>query len=165
MRVYIRQLWFIAWPVIAIAGTPETTKPRAVSDRLRCDINFFEAHFNFPAGYDQRKDVWMVDEKMHRMLKKAPLASYVYFRKVESSQWHLTLLKPVRHEFSFLNRYELTFLESRLTSLGQTIYRFEHKVNHLRSVEFSLDALEPSAIFLRHDKTHDYFLHLTCVPE
>lgn len=165
MRLYIRLLLFFAPFGLIFAAMPETSKPRTVSDRLRCDINFFEAHFNFPVGYDQRKDVWMVDEKLHRIFKKAPLASYVYFRKVESSQWHLELLKPIRHEFSFLKRYELTFLESRLTSLGQTLYRFEHKVNHLRSVEFSLDELEPSAIFLRHDKTHDYFLHLTCLPE
>jgi hypothetical protein len=87
------------------------------------------------------------------------------FAKSKAGIWRLNLLRPVRHEFSFLNRYELTFLEARLTSLGQTIYRFEHKVNHLRSVEFSLDALEPSAIFIRHDKAYDYFLHLTCLAE
>lgn len=156
---------FFALPGLFLIANPEQAKPHAVTDRLRCKINFFEAHFNFPKGYDERKDAWMVDEKLHQMFKKAPLASYVYFRKVETAEWQLFLLKPVRHEFSFLNRYELTFLESRTTSLGQTLYRFEHKVNHLRSVEFSLDALEPSAIFIRHDKTHDYFLHLTCLPE
>lgn len=157
--------YILLLPIALTTANSAQTKPHAVTDRLRCSIHFFEAHFNFPQGYNERKDVWMVDEKLHRMFKKAPLASYVYFRKVENAEWQLLLLKPVRHEFSFLKRYELTFLESRLTSLGQAIYRFEHKVNHLRSVEFSLDALEPSAIFIRHDKTHDYFLHLTCLPE
>lgn len=147
------------------ASAEPTSRPHSVSDRLLCEVDFFEAHFRFPQGYDRRQDQWMMDEKKHQMFKKAPLASYVYFRKVESGTWHLNMLKPVRHEFSFLKRYELTFLESRLTSLGQTLYRFEHKVNHLRSVEFSLDALESAAIFIRHDKTYDYFLHLTCLPE
>lgn len=158
-------LWSALLVICSIDAEVGVSRPHAVSDKLRCEADFFEAHFRLPQGYDRIQDKWMMDEKKHQMFRKAPLASYAYFRKVESGIWRLNLLRPVRHEFSFLNRYELTFLEARLTSLGQTIYRFEHKVNHLRSVEFSLDALEPSAIFIRHDKAYDYFLHLTCLAE
>ncbi len=146
-------------------GSAVAAQPKAISDRLTCTVNFFEGHFQFPAGYDKSKDQWLMDGKMHAIFKKPPLASYVYFRKVESSIWPLAILKPVRHEFAFLRRFELTYLEGRLTSLGQTVYRFEYKVNHLRSVEFTLDALEPVALFIQHQTTFDHFLHLTCVAD
>jgi hypothetical protein len=143
----------------------EAANPRAISDRLRCAVVFFEAHFQLPKGYDRSKDPWLMTEKMHAIFKKPPLASYAYFRKVESAIWPLEILKPMRHEFVFLRRFELTYLEGRLTSLGQTVYRFEHKVNHLRSVETTLDALEPAVIFIQHHTTYDHFLHLTCVAD
>lgn len=150
---------------ILCSGQARAAQPRAISDRLTCSVDFFEAYFQFPQGYDKRKDQWLMNEKMHALFKKPPLASYAYFRKVDSATWPLTILKPVRHEFSFLKRFELTYLEGRLTSLGQTLYRFEHKVNHLRTVETTLDALEPAAIFIQHHTAFDHFLHLTCVAD
>lgn len=137
----------------------------ALSERLACDVHFFEAYFNYPPGYDKKKDQWLMSEDMHKIFTKAPLSSYAYFKKIQSTRWHLTLLKPMRQELPFLSRYELTYLEARLTSLGQALYRFEHKVGHRKSVEFSIDALEPTGIFIQHGVTHDQFLHLTCSPE
>lgn len=138
---------------------------KAISDRLRCEVHFFEAHFEFPPGHDKKKDQWLMSEDMHKIFTKAPLSSYAYFRKIETAIWHLVLLKPMRQQYPFLQRYDLTYLEARITSLGQSLYRFEHKVNHRKSVEFSLDALEPTGIFIQHATTHDQFLHLTCSPE
>ncbi|MBN8221039.1 MAG: hypothetical protein J0L53_08935 [Spirochaetes bacterium] len=137
---------------------------QALSEKLRCEVHFFEAHFAFPPGYDKRKDQWLMSEDMHKIFTKAPLSSYAYFRKIQTAVWNLTLLKPMRQELPFLARYELTYLEARITSLGQALYRFEHKVGHRKSVEFSLDALEPTGIFIQHAVTHDQFLHLTCSP-
>lgn len=138
---------------------------KALSPNLRCEVHFFEAHFNFPPGYDKKKDDWLMTEEMHKVFTRAPLSAYAYFRRILSETWHVTILKPQRHEYAFLKRYELTYLEARLTSLGQTLYRFEQKVGHLRSMEFTLDTLEPQGIFIQHATTHDHFLHLTCVPE
>lgn len=157
---------------------------KALSINLRCEIHFFEAHFNFPPGYDKKKDEWLMaepqtpsvpgsaqtrpwimTEEMHKVFTRAPLSAYAYFTKILSETWHMTMLKPQRHEYPFLKRYELTYLEARLTSHGQALYRFEQKVGHLRSMEFTLDTLEPQGIFIQHAATHDQFLHLTCVPE
>jgi hypothetical protein len=138
---------------------------QSLSENLGCEVIFFEAHFNYPPGYDKSRDQWLMSEKMHQVFTKAPLASYAYYKKIAVFNWHLTLLKPIRHHFEFLDRYELSYLEARLTSLGQTLYRFEHKINHRKSVEFSLDALDPQGVFIQHAITHDQFLHLTCAPE
>lgn len=138
---------------------------KALSENLRCQIHFFEAHFNYPPGYNKQRDQWLMSEDMHKIFTKAPLSSYAFFRKIQTETWRLTILKPMRQQYPFLARYELTYLEARTTSLGQTLYRFEHKVNHRKSVEFSLDALEPTGIFIQHATTHDQFLHLTCSAE
>ncbi len=106
-----------------------------------------------------------MSEDMHRIFTRAPLSSYAFFRKIQTETWRLTMLKPMRQQYPFLPRYELTYLEARSTNLGQTLYRFEHKVNHRKSVEFSLDALEPTGLFIQHATTHDQFLHLTCSAE
>lgn len=138
---------------------------KALSENLRCEVHFFEAHFNYPPGYNKQRDQWLMSEDMHKIFTKAPLSSYAYFRKIVTETWHLKILKPMRQQYPFLSRYELTYLEARTTSLGQTLYRFEHKVNHRKSVEFSLDALEPTGIFIQHANTYDQFLHLTCSAE
>lgn len=138
---------------------------KALSGKLLCEVHFFEAHFQFPPGHDKKKDQWLMSEDMHKIFTKAPLSSYAYFRKIETAKWRLEILKPMRQQYPFLQRYELTYLEARTTSLGQSLYRFEHKVNHRKSVEFSLDALEPTGIFIQHAVTHDQFLHLTCSAE
>lgn len=153
-----------ALAVVILATATNAWGLSAVSDRLECDVHFFEAHFDFPPGYDKKKDNWYMSEEMHKIFTKPPLASYAYFHRIQSVRWRLTLLKPMRQELPFLKRYELTFLEARLTSLGQAFYRFEHKIGHRKSVEFSLDALEPTGIFIQHAATHDEFLHLTCSP-
>lgn len=134
----------------------------ALSSRLSCEAHFFEAHFTMPQDEKLKKEHWLMPESMHRSFEKPPLASYVFFRRIESQTWNLEILKPMRMQFPFLPRFEITFLESRLTSLGQAFYRFEYKVNHLQSATFTLDALTSAALFLRHAKTHDEFLHLTC---
>jgi hypothetical protein len=150
---------------IFICATPSVFALKALSENLRCDVHFFEAHFNYPQGYDKKNDAWVTSEDMRKVLAKAPLSAYTYFKKIETARWHLTLLKPMRQELPFLARYELTYLEARITSLGQSLYRFEHKVGHRNSVEFSVDALEPTGIFIQRAVTHDQFLHLLCVPE
>jgi len=134
----------------------------ALSARLSCEAHFFEAHFTMPQDDRAKKEHWLMPESMHRSFERPPLASYAYFRRIESQAWTLETLKPLRMQFPFLPRFEITFLESRLTSLGQAFYRFEYKVNHLQSASFTLDALASAALFLRHAKTHDEFLHLTC---
>ncbi len=138
---------------------------KALSENLRCEVHFFEAHFNYPPGYNKQRDQWLMSEDMHKIFTKAPLSSYAFFRKIVTETWHLKILKPMRQHYPFLSRYELTYLEARTTSLGQTLYRFEHKVNHRKNVEFSLDALEPTGIFIQHANTYDQFLHLTCSAE
>lgn len=137
----------------------------ALTSKLRCEAHFFEAHFNYPDGYDKRKDQWLMSESMHKAFTRAPLSSYPYFRRTLSEVWHLTLLKPIRMQFPFLQRYEITYLEARATGLGQILYRFEHKVNHLKSVEFTLDMLDPVGFFIQHSVSFDQYLHLTCSPE
>ncbi len=160
----IRGAIFVAvFLIIPLGKSPYALK--ALSENLRCDVHFFEAHFNYPPGYDKKRDQWLMSEDMHKVFTKAPLSSYAYFKKLETARWQLTLLKPMRQQLPFLARYELTYLEARLTSSGQALYRFEHKVGHRKSVEFSLDALEPTGIFIQHAITHDQFLHLTCSPE
>lgn len=138
---------------------------KALSPNLRCEVHFFEAHFKLPPGNEKIKDEWPMPEEMHKIFARAPLSAYSHFRKITAELWHLTILKPQRHEYPFLRRYELTYLEARTTSTGQAVYRFEHKVGHMRSVEFTFDALEPHGIFIQHAVTHDQFLHLTCLPE
>ncbi len=138
---------------------------KALSENLRCEVHFFEAHFNYPPGYNKQRDQWLMSEDMHKIFTKAPLSSYAFFRKIQTETWRMAMLKPMRQQYPFLSRYELTYLEARTTSLGQTLYRFEHKINHRKSVEFSLDALEPTGIFIQHATTHDQFLHLTCSAE
>lgn len=134
----------------------------ALSTRLSCEAHFLEAHFAMPQDDSAKKEHWLMPESMHKSFEKPPLASYAFFRRIESQAWNLEILKPLRMQFVFLPRFEITFLESRLTSLGQAFYRFEYKVNHLQSASFTLDALTSAALFLRHAKTHDEFLHLTC---
>lgn len=159
-----RTLFAVIALVIAIHPAP-VHPLKALSEKLLCNIHFFEAHFSFPPGYNKARDTWLMSEDMHKIFTRAPLSSYAYFRKIETEVWHLTMLKPMRQQYPFLARYELTYLEGRITSLGQTLYRFEHKVNHRKNVEFSLDALEPTGIFIQHANTHDQFLHLTCSAE
>lgn len=154
-----------ALTIFLVACTSQTHALKALSPNLRCEVHFFEAHFSFPPGYDKKKDDWLMTEEMHKVFTRAPLSAYAYFRKILSETWQVTILKPQRHEYPFLKRYELTYLEARITSLGQSLYRFEQKVGHLRSMEFTLDTLEPQGIFIQHAVTHDQFLHLTCVPE
>lgn len=149
----------------ALSGDSAVFGLKALSENLRCEAHFFEAHFNYPTGYDKLKDKWLMTEAMHKVFTRAPLSAYAYFKPIETATWHLRLLKPLRHEYPFLKRYELTYLEARITSLGQSLYRFEQKVTHLRSMEFTVDSLEPTGIFIQHAGTHDQFLHLTCVPE
>ncbi len=148
--------------VIILLSAPAVEAQTALSTRLSCDAHFFEAHFTMPQDDRAKKEHWLMPESMHKSFEKAPLASYVFFRRIESQTWNLEILKPLRLQFAFLPRFEITFLESRLTSLGQAFYRFEYKVNHLHSASFTLDALTSAALFLRHAKTHDEFLHLTC---
>ncbi|MBL8033973.1 MAG: hypothetical protein JNJ69_09745 [Leptospiraceae bacterium] len=138
---------------------------KALSENIRCEVHFFEAHFNYPPGYNKARDTWLMSEDMHKAFTRAPLSSYAYFKKMLSETWRLTMLKPLRLTYPFLQRFELTYLEARLTGLGQTLYRFEHKINHRKSVEFSLDALEPTGIFIQHAVTHDQYLHMTCTAE
>lgn len=136
----------------------------APTRHLQCEAHFFAAYFQMPQEEKVRKELWHMPEAMHRNFRKPPLASYVFFRRIESQNWNLELLKPLRLTFPFLQRIELTFLESRLTSLGQVFYRFDYKVNHLTGATFTLDALDGVALFLRHAKTHDEFLYLACRP-
>lgn len=131
---------------------------------LQCEAHFFEAYFQMPQDKRIRRELLQMPEAMHRNFTKPPLSSYAFFRRIESQNWQLELLKPLRLTFPFLQRFELTFLESRLTSLGQVFYRFDYKVNHLTSAAFTLDALDGVALFLRHAKTHDEFLYLACRP-
>lgn len=132
--------------------------------QIQCEAHFFEAYFQMPQDERIRRELWQMPEAMHRNFTKPPLASYIFFRRIESQNWQLELLKPLRLTFPFLQRFELTFLESRLTSLGQVFYRFDYKVNHLTSATFTLDAFDGVALFLRHAKTHDEFLYLACRP-
>lgn len=143
-------------------ATLPVTGQSALSSRLSCEAHFFEAHFSMPQDDRSKKEHWLMPESMHRAFEKPPLASYAFFRRIDSQAWNLEILKPLRMQFPFLPRFEITFLESRLTSLGQAFYRFEYKVNHLQSATFTLDALTSAALFLRHAKSHDEFLHLTC---
>lgn len=137
----------------------------ALSDRLRCEAHFFEAHFNLPKDYDKSKDVWYMTPEMHRLFKEPPLASYSYFKKLESAIWNLQILKPVREKFDFLPYYELTFLEARATSLGEVYYRFEQKIAEQSSVQFSVDTQKPDIRFMEHRGEFDIFLYLTCNPQ
>jgi len=136
----------------------------SLSRDLRCTAHFFEAHFALPENFDKTKDSWFMTEKMHEIFRKAPLSSYPYFKKIETLEWHLKMLEPKSFAFPYLTRYEITYLEARTTSQGQTLYRFEHKIAHRKSVEFTLDALEPHGLYLQNRVTHDQFLHLTCSP-
>ena len=147
--------------VTALLSLPARAQS-TLSSRLACEAHFFEAHFTMPLDDKIKKEHWLMPESMHRSFEKPPLASYAFFRRIESQAWDLEILKPLRMQFPFLQRFEITFLEARLTSLGQAFYRFEYKVNHLQSASFTLDALSSAALFLRHAKTHDEFLHLTC---
>jgi hypothetical protein len=147
---------------VLVLATLPVTGQTALSSRLSCEAHFFEAHFTMPQDEKLKKEYWLMPESMHRSFEKPPLASYAFFRRIESQSWTLEILKPLRMQFPFLPRFEITFLESRLTSLGQAFYRLEYKVNHLQSATFTLDALASAALFLRHAKTHDEFLHLTC---
>jgi hypothetical protein len=153
---------------ILLVGTALPSLPgraqSTLSPRLVCEAHFFEAYFTMPLDDKIKQEYWLMPESMHQSFKKPPLASYAFFRRLESQTWNLEILKPLRLQFPFLPRFEITFLEARLTSLGQAFYRFEYKVNHLQSVTFTLDALQSAALFLRHAKTHDEFLHLTCRP-
>jgi len=161
---FFRVCVFVAGGLICVLARPLAAL-NALSENLRCEAIFFEAYFRHPAGYDAKKDPWIMSDEMHKIFTKAPLASYAYFKKIDKALWRLKLLKPLKFEYPFLHRYEIIYLESRLTSLGQAFYRFEHKIGHRKSVEFSLDALEPIGIFIQHAATHDQFLHLTCLPE
>lgn len=134
----------------------------APGSRLSCQAHFFEAYFTMPQDEKLKKDYWLIPAGMHKTFEKPPLASYPFFRRIESQTWNLELLKPLRTQFAFLPRFEITYLESRLTSHGQVFYRFEYKVNHLQSATFTLDTLTAAALFLRHARSHDEFLHLTC---
>ena len=156
---------FFSMIIAGLAAPAEVEALKALSENLRCDAHFFEAHFQYPPGYNKARDQWLMTEDMHKIFTKAPLSSYAYFRKTLTETWHLKLLKPMRQQYPFLQRFEITYLEARTTSLGQTLYRFEHKVSHRKSVEFSLDAFEPTGIFLQHANTYDQFLHLTCSAE
>jgi hypothetical protein len=147
---------------VLVLATLPVTGQTTLSSRLSCEAHFFEAHFTMPQDEKLKKEYWLMPESMHRSFEKPPLASYAFFRRIESQSWTLEILKPLRMQFPFLPRFEITFLESRLTSLGQAFYRLEYKVNHLQSATFTLDALASAALFLRHAKTHDEFLHLTC---
>lgn len=130
--------------------------------RLSCTAHFFEAHFSpLPVDDAARRDK-VVPETLHGALRKPPLASFAAFRLIESQAWNLEILKPRRMQLNFLPRLEITFLESRLTALGQVFYRFEYRVNHLQRASFTLDELSYAALFLRHAQSYDEFLHLTC---
>lgn len=148
--------------LLLLAAPLSLTAQKSLSRHLRCEVHFFEAHLQLPQGYDKSKDLWLMTEQMHQVFSRPPLASYAYFRPKEATTWQIEVLKPLRLQFPFLQRYEITYLEARLTKLGQAVYRFTHKVNHLNTTEFTLNTLEPVAIFLQHAKTHDEFLHLTC---
>jgi hypothetical protein len=152
----------LALPLLFLLAAVFESGQTALNSRLSCEAHFFEAHFTIPQDEKLKKEYWLMPESMHRSFEKPPLASYAFFRRIESQSWTLEILKPVRMQFPFLPRFEITFLESRVTSLGQAFYRLEYKVNHLQSATITLDPQTSAALFLRHAKTHDEFLHLTC---
>ncbi|MBV6493740.1 MAG: hypothetical protein LDLANPLL_01763 [Turneriella sp.] len=156
-KLYVAIIIFILIPI-------RTDALSAVASRLNCEAHFFEAYFDFPKNYDKNKDMWLMSMSMHRIFKEPPLSSYTFFRKMETHIWKIKILKPIREEFPFLKRYELTFLESRVTSLGEVFYRFEQKIAGRGSVRFTAEVRKPTIIFLEHRGEFDMFLHLTCVP-
>jgi hypothetical protein len=137
----------------------------ALSQELRCSVLFLEAFAKAPAQADATKKYTGQTAEIRAALQRNPLSSYSYFQLLHEAEWHMTRRKPVRHEFPFLARYELTYLEASLNRHGLPLYRFEHKVGHRNGMEFIWNPLDPAGIFIQHAVTRDQFLHLTCVPE
>lgn len=138
---------------------------KALSEKLHCTIRFIAAYSAPVEGAKDRIDTAAAASPLRKAFRKSPLASYAFFRNLHEEDWHLVQRVPQHHAFAFLARYELTYLEPRLSRQGQVLYRFAHKIAHRRPAEFILDPLDPVGTFIQNGITHDQFLHLTCSPE
>jgi len=134
-------------------------------DRLMCHLQFFSASNAQPKDDPENKNKWTIPEDLYPLFHKSPLSDYNYFKKTENVEVILLQKEPRYYQFSFLDRYEINFLETHALSTGQVIYKMQHKIGHRRSSQFSLGRDNQQALFIQHAGTFDHYLLLQCKPD